>query len=293
MKPTYFLGIDGGGTKCKARLENDSGQLLGEGISGPANPVLGLDLAVISIVEATHSALEYADLNTDILRYTHAVLGLAGVNLPSYKKQVEDWHHPFACMSVTTDLHIACIGAHKGEQGAVIIAGTGFNAGSTATHDYLEIGGHGFILGDNGCGARLGVLAVRRTLEYLDGLISHSTLFDAVLDKLQCESGTEVVEKTIHETPGFYGQFAPIVFAHAERGEKVANELVTLVADHISLMAHRLLRDGPARLSMIGGISVPILPWLDADIRSQLQPPLQPPEAGAITLAKQLFAKKI
>ena len=36
-KAIYFLGIDGGGSKCKVRLENENGTLLSEAISGSAN----------------------------------------------------------------------------------------------------------------------------------------------------------------------------------------------------------------------------------------------------------------
>lgn len=287
MKPTYFLGIDGGGTKCKARLESDSGQLLGEGISGPANPFLGLELTVSSIIAATQLAIKEAGLNHDILNHTHAVLGLAGVNLPSYKKQVEDWHHPFQNMLVTTDLHIACVGAHNGEKGAVIISGTGFNAGSTAKNDYMEIGGHGFVLGDSGSGARLGVLAIRGTLEYLDGIREHSEMFDDIMTKLNCKDATEIVEKAILETPGFFGQFAPMVFDYANKGDEVAITLVEQVATFINTMAKRLLQDGPVRLSMIGGISQPIFTWLDAETRDRLEPPILSPEAGATILARQ------
>jgi len=287
VKTIYFLGIDGGGTKCKARLENAEGKVLGEAISGPANPFLGLELTFTSILEATHFAIKQAGLNNDILCHTHVVLGLAGVNLPSYKKLVEDWHHPFASMLVTTDLHIACVGAHNGEKGAVIISGTGFNAGSTAKSEYMEIGGHGFILGDSGSGARLGVLAIRSTLEYLDGIRDKSDMFDSIIERLNCKDATEIVEKTILETPGFFGQFAPMVFDYANKGDEVAIELVRQVAMFISKMAKRLLQDGPARLAMIGGISQPILTWLDAEIRDQLQPPLLPPEAGATILARQ------
>ena len=37
MTDLLFLGIDGGGTKCRARLRNAQGDLLGEGTGGPSN----------------------------------------------------------------------------------------------------------------------------------------------------------------------------------------------------------------------------------------------------------------
>ncbi len=38
-----FLGIDGGGSKCRARLCDGAGRALGEGEAGAANVALGLD----------------------------------------------------------------------------------------------------------------------------------------------------------------------------------------------------------------------------------------------------------
>ncbi|MDE1150555.1 MAG: BadF/BadG/BcrA/BcrD ATPase family protein [Azospirillaceae bacterium] len=76
--PLYFLGIDGGGTKCRARLRDARGALLGEGLGGPANIRLGLDLAWGSILDAADGALAQAGLDRDALDQTHAGLGLAG-----------------------------------------------------------------------------------------------------------------------------------------------------------------------------------------------------------------------
>ena len=37
-----LLGVDGGGTWCRARLADTAGKILGEGLAGPANIRLGL-----------------------------------------------------------------------------------------------------------------------------------------------------------------------------------------------------------------------------------------------------------
>ena len=48
-----FLGIDGGGSKCRAILVDQDYAVLGEGISGPGNPLRGMEIATGSIMEAT------------------------------------------------------------------------------------------------------------------------------------------------------------------------------------------------------------------------------------------------
>ena len=48
-----LLGIDGGGSRCRARLYNLSGAKLGEGTAGPANIRLGVDQSFASVLQAT------------------------------------------------------------------------------------------------------------------------------------------------------------------------------------------------------------------------------------------------
>jgi glucosamine kinase len=286
-----FLGIDGGGTKCKARLEDAQGRLLGEGLAGPANPVRGVAQTIESILSATELAIIEAKIDVKQISNINAGLGLAGVNLPSSFQSVQKWQHPFANMSLTTDLHIACLGAHDGQDGAVIITGTGFSAGSMIGENHLEIGGHGFVLGDSGSGAKLGASSIRRALEYLDGIAPGSSFIEAVLKQLECSDSVSVVEKTITAKPAFYAQFAPLVLEFANQGDPIATELVNIAANYISRIARRLLANNPPRLAMIGGISTPIGKWLDEDIQEQLSAPLQPPEVGAILFARQQFSK--
>ena len=44
-----FLGIDGGGSKCKAIVMSGDNKILGTGIAGPANPLHGYEQAINSI----------------------------------------------------------------------------------------------------------------------------------------------------------------------------------------------------------------------------------------------------
>ena len=52
-----YLGIDGGGTKCKARLEDAQGNLLAEAIAGPANAARNLTGSVKAVLEASEKAI--------------------------------------------------------------------------------------------------------------------------------------------------------------------------------------------------------------------------------------------
>ncbi|TIT28386.1 MAG: N-acetylglucosamine kinase, partial [Mesorhizobium sp.] len=47
--PYFFLGVDGGGTGCRARIEDEAGTVLGQGLSGPATTRLGIEPAWSSV----------------------------------------------------------------------------------------------------------------------------------------------------------------------------------------------------------------------------------------------------
>ena len=57
IEPQLFLGIDGGGSHCRARLMDASGQVLGQGNAGPANSRLGLTRVFAEINQAAQAAL--------------------------------------------------------------------------------------------------------------------------------------------------------------------------------------------------------------------------------------------
>ncbi|MDE3240946.1 MAG: ATPase, partial [Paracoccaceae bacterium] len=52
-----FLGIDGGGTGCRAAVADARGRILGRGKAGPANIVTDPDGARANILAATVAAL--------------------------------------------------------------------------------------------------------------------------------------------------------------------------------------------------------------------------------------------
>ena len=52
-----FIGVDGGGTGCRVRIENSQGGVLGTGIGGPAALRLGLERALAEVEKACRAAV--------------------------------------------------------------------------------------------------------------------------------------------------------------------------------------------------------------------------------------------
>lgn len=282
-----FLGIDGGGSKCKAVITDEAKNILGVGISGPANPLHGYEQTLNSVVHSAQLALEDANLSQTEIVNLIAGVGLAGVNLPSLFEKVAAWQHPFKQLYLTTDLHIACLGAHDGGDGAVMITGTGSCGFSWVNEKSLIIGGHGFPHGDLGSGAWIGFQAIASVLLALDDLGPQTSLAEKYLAHYQAADALDLVAKVAKQPASFYATSAGIVFTEAEQGDKVAKEIIETGASYISNLARKLWCENPPRMTLIGGLGPLLTPWLEDDIAQRLSKPCNPPEIGAVLFAKQ------
>lgn len=281
-----YLGIDGGGSKTKAILVDEKNQLLGEGIAGASNPLHGLEQAITSVTLAAELALESAGLARSQLSRLVVGAGLAGVNLPDLYKVMSEWQHPFGQFFLTTDLHVACLGAHSGADGAVIITGTGSCGYSTVLGKSLIVGAHGFPFGDKGSGAWFGLEALKYTLLASDGLAPSSALKASVEASLGAQ-GIDLVGKMVGATSKDYAKLAPLVLDLADQQDQVCLSLAQDGADYISAVANKLLAQGAQRLSMIGGVSERLQRWMAADVVARLTPPQMQPEFGAVLFARE------
>ncbi|PCI61868.1 MAG: ATPase [Gammaproteobacteria bacterium] len=282
-----YIGVDGGGSKCKAVLMDENNQILGTGTAGPGNPLHGFEQATNSITESAKLALTNAGLQNINLSEIIAGVGLAGVNLPILFEQMTNWQHPFKRMFLATDLLIACLGAHQGEDGAVMITGTGSCGFSYVDQKALIVGAHGFPHGDKASGAWFGLQAAKQVLLSLDGLGGETAMTQKLLALTNCQDDVALVEAIANKPATFYAKFANLVFDAAEEGDDIAKEIIQEGCAYITSVANKLWQQQPAKMSMIGGLTSRLIKWLPAEIANKLTAPLSPPEVGAVLFAKQ------
>jgi glucosamine kinase len=285
---TLFLGIDGGGSKCRARIFSGADVELGTGVGGPANPLHGVQQTIDSITKATELALVDAGLPSAAIAQLIAGVGLAGVNLPSLFQVMSSWHHPFQKMFLTTDLHIACLGAHNRDEGAVMVAGTGSCGYAFVKGVPTILGAHGFPFGDKGSGAWMGLETVKAVLLASDHLGPNTLLSDLVGEFLQAK-GVMIVDKMIAAKSSDYARLASFVLEAAEQKDPVALSILKDGAAYMSEVAEKLWETGATRMSFIGGLSERLTEWLDPAIAARLSSPIGQPEFGAAYYAKQQY----
>lgn len=285
MTPSLFLGIDGGGTRCRARLADAAGRTLGEGVGGAANIRLGLDVAWNAILQAVDAALAQAGLTRDVLPGTHIGLGLAGITNEADQRRVADSAPvAFAGILSDTDAFTACLGAHGGEDGAILISGTGSAAQIIIDGKGRGIGGWGFEVSDLGSGASMGREAVRAALLGHDGMGPHTDLTRAVMATLGGDPPA-IVAWVGRARPGDYGTLAPLVLDHARKGDLVAERLVREQADHLTMHIRRLLDLGAPAICLMGGLGPVLLDWMPPWVHGVLTEPKGDAMAGGVLLA--------
>ena len=221
----YWLGIDAGGTKSRARLVDGDGREIGRVSAGPGNLRIGVEAVEELTLGIARQALEQSGLSPDEIGAVSLGLGLAGLSRASHSRQLAGNQWPFARVTIASDAEIAHLGAHGGEDGAILIVGTGSIAYLKVDGNVDTMGGYGFPISDEASGAALGLSAVRHALRALDGRTRSTPLSDAVTGQFGNRT-VAVIEWMETATPGDFAAFAPLVISYAERGDYIARSIV-------------------------------------------------------------------
>ena len=283
-----FLGIDGGGTRCRARICDADGHRLGEGIAGSANTRLGLDKVFAEIKHACQQALSAAGLADNTLGQLHAGLGLAGLALKSEQQKLQQFQHPFKSMVANTDAYIACLGAHAGDDGAVLILGTGSCGCGIVDSQIFNLGGWGFQLTDQGSGAQLGLTAIRHALWAFEGMQPTTALSQAIMAKFDHDPEQAVLWAD-QARPADYAALAPLVFEHATQNDVLAQSLLAQTASAAADLIRTLIKRGAPTITLLGGLSALLTPYLPDHVRTVLAPAAGDALDGALLMARRHF----
>jgi len=283
-----LVGVDGGGTRCRARARWPDGTPIGECVTGTANILAGVETARDNIVAAVEGALVAGGLSGADLGRCLVGLGLAGANIPDLSERFLASDLPFARTALEMDAWIACRGAHPDGNGAIAILGTGTAYVVQTGGVFVTVGGWGFQLGDQGSGAWLGHMAMRQAVLAHDSLVPSTALTDTLLAQFDGKPDRMV---TFCKTalPRDYGTFAPLVFERAAAGDAIASALLAEATRDIEVALNRLVELGAARISLLGGLAPLYAERLSPGIAAHVAPPAGDALDGALILAATLL----
>jgi glucosamine kinase len=282
--PIFYLGVDGGATRCRARLRDRRGCALFEATGAAANIHVDFSAAVASMRAVIDQTLGEARLAAGDRTRIAVGFGIAGLNDEGDATQVAGAFSGYALVRAANDATTACIGAHAGADGGLVIAGTGSAAIARVGGKETIIGGRGFTLGDDGSGAHIGLDALRAAARAYDGLAAQSPLTREILSEFGNDPIAMVRWARVAK-PGDYGAFAPRVFKRAAERDQVALEIVAGAARGVAALTRGVRALGAERVALVGGVGEALRPYLDPEIAALLSPPLYDAADGAILMA--------
>lgn len=280
----YYVGIDGGGTSCRARIRDTEGQFIGEAKSGSANILLGTDIAMASIVAAIRDAALQSGLTESDFSKMHVGLALAGAEQKSAWLNFMTIDHPFASITLNTDAYGACVGAHNGQDGAIMIGGTGSCGILLKDGEQHVVGGREFPISDQGGGAVMGLRLIQQVLLAEDGIRPKTSLCQHVMNHFDNDVDN-IVEWSKTAIPKDYGQFSPVIFQLANEGDELAIEMLKQTAADIEMFINALHRKGANQVCLMGSIAERILPWLSPVVQQWVVQPQFDAIEGALMFA--------
>lgn len=257
----YVMGIDGGGSTVRVVIVNSALTIIGQSQGAGANPnIIGQDAAARTIQRAITEALTDAGLSPG--QVMGVGIGVAGAaqHQPWLRRVVVE-AMPYAQIAMSTDYEIALVGAHGRRRGVLVLAGTGSLAYgvNSAGHSAL-VGGWGYLLGDEGGGYWLGMQGLRAAVRMADKRGPETSLAPAILDALHLSQPREITH-WLYEAGSSrvqeVGAFAPLVLEHAEKGDRIAGEIVTTAAQELALAVRAVfyqLKEEQLPLAFTGGL---------------------------------------
>ncbi len=310
--PRYYLGVDGGGTNCRVRLADENLKTLAEVKNGRSN--LQIDdgePAYRAISEGTRDVFLAAGIDYAETANTYACFGMAGGRMDTARAEFAARPWPFAGVQVYDDIDIAHAGALGGQEGGVIIVGTGSAAMSIVDGKRHQAGGWGFQIGDQMSGAILGRELARYAVEAEDGLVEASPLTRAVIATLGGDNqavmtwsfganyevriagldGSEGYDDLlIGRAPAEFGKLMPLFIEYLDKGDPVAHRMLDLEMSYIDTYVRWFKAHNARVMAIVGGFGERLFPILQQRYGDFVALPKFEPLHGAVILARQNFA---
>ncbi len=243
----YYIGIDGGGTKTRCALGDES-SLLATSTVGGSNVVR---LGEVQAREAIHAAVRQVCSTANITpdKIHRICIGAAGAARPEIAAKLRAILAALtpAPVEVVGDMVIALEAAFGSGPGVIAIAGTGSIAwGRDARGRIARAGGWGFAISDEGSGHWIGRRAVSAILRAHDE--EQATILSGlILQEWNLATLDELVQKANSTPPPDFPRLFPVVLRAAQQDDVVAHTLLTEAAHHLSNLTAAVIRRLAAR----------------------------------------------
>ena len=280
------LGLDGGGSKTMALVVNRSGDVLAHTNDTGLDPTAGPDWEMrlraiagrIGPVDAAVLGLPYhTEIAAVSARQTQLGTALFGP----------------AC-SVVNDVAVAFEGALAGQDGVLILSGTGSMSWARGPAGVVRVGGWGDVFGDEGSAYWIGREALTLVSRHLDGRQSCADFALSILHQLGVPPDGLIAWTYGHINPRVQiAVIAETVSKLADRGNPQAGALLHRAANQLAELGRTAARligaKSPLIWSFAGGVTQDqtLCRALTDTMGCPPVPARLPPVGGAVLLAAQ------
>lgn len=262
-KSGLYLGVDGGQSHTEALVATGDGIIVGRGHGGPSNHAEqpgGRERLRNAVTDSVGGALKCEGMpGLGQVVFDSAHFGMTGG--ADFKEEIIAGIVRAERMAVAHDAPTALCGATSGKPGIVVIAGTGSVVyGENENGETAQLGGLGYMFGDEGSGFWLAAQVVRLAIKERDGLIEPCGLQELVLEFFELDSIREVTNAYyFHKlSRDDLARLARAAHDAAEAGnEAIVDQIVygtEILAKSVAVAAGRLRFDGGFPVAGVGGM---------------------------------------
>lgn len=220
---SFFIGIDGGGTKTEFLLFSHDGTVIKRFLTDGTNPnVYGMEKSCSTLAKGIDELFMYETSISGIFA------GIAGSGVGKNKEKIASFlkkRFPVTAVKVDSDIYNVISSVRGIHEGVSVIWGTGINVAAYTKKGMRRFGGWGYLFEDLGGGYSLGNAVLRSCLSCGDKLQQRSLIVEMAEEKL----GTSVrdgLDYIYARGKDYIASFAPIAFEACIKGDKVAEKII-------------------------------------------------------------------
>ena len=251
----YQIGVDAGGTHSTAIAYDENGKELGRAEGGPGQINADYEGGIKNISDTINELLNKID--GDCMRVLVGIAGLSVVgNAPEVAATISSRINNLPTRAITDSL-LALYAGLEGDDGALVIAGTGSVYNGLQDGHLIAVGGYGNILGDEGSGYAIARSAMQSALLSWDKR-EHNSLIDMFTKLFNVEHMDECNAKFYKmsnpEVAGMAVHVAKLADKGDEDATKIIKEQAHLLARDIIIGLDRYEDPKPMKIALTGSV---------------------------------------
>lgn len=255
MTLKYQIGVDAGGTHTTAIAYDLNGEEIERSQAGPGQVNTNYTSAISNITEAINKLIDQID--GDCQRILCGMAGLSVIgHAPEVAAEISAKAENLPTRAITDSL-LALYNGLEGEDGGLVIAGTGSVFNGLQKGRIITTGGYGSILGDEGSGYAIALSALKSALLSWDKR-EDNELISLFNQLFKVDNLTDATAKFYKTSNADFASMAVDVAKLADKGNNFAiaviKEQAELLARDIIIGMDRYDEPKPMKIALTGSV---------------------------------------